>query len=33
MRIVGRVTMLVALWLLAWGEISLANLVSGTVVA
>lgn len=33
MRIVGRVTMLVALWLLAWGEISLANVVSGTVVA
>jgi multicomponent Na+:H+ antiporter subunit E len=33
MRMLGRVTMLVALWLLAWGEITLANVLSGTVVA
>jgi multicomponent Na+:H+ antiporter subunit E len=29
----SRVTLLVALWLLAWGEITLANVLSGTVVA
>ncbi len=33
MRMLGRVTMLVVLWLLAWGEITLANVLSGTVVA
>jgi multicomponent Na+:H+ antiporter subunit E len=33
MRIAVRVVPLVALWLLAWGEISVANVVSGTVVA
>ena len=30
MRYVTRVVLLVALWLLAWGEISLANVLSGT---
>jgi multicomponent Na+:H+ antiporter subunit E len=29
----GRVAMLVGLWLLAWGEISLANVLSGVLVA
>jgi multicomponent Na+:H+ antiporter subunit E len=33
MRVLGRVVLLVALWLLAWGEISLANVLSGVVVA
>ncbi len=33
MRIVGRIALLVGLWLLAWGEVSLANLVSGVAVA
>jgi multicomponent Na+:H+ antiporter subunit E len=33
MRLLGRVTLLVALWLLAWGEITLANVLSGTAVA
>jgi multicomponent Na+:H+ antiporter subunit E len=33
MRIVGRVALLVALWLLAWGDLSLANLLSGAAVA
>lgn len=33
MRIVGRIAMLVGLWLLAWGEVSLANVVSGVAVA
>lgn len=33
MRIVGRVALLVALWLLAWGELTFANILSGTVVA
>jgi multicomponent Na+:H+ antiporter subunit E len=33
MRILGRVVVLVALWLLAWGEISLGNVVSGIAVA
>lgn len=33
MRIVGRVALLVVLWLLAWGELSLANLLSGAAVA
>ena len=33
MRTVARVTILVALWLLAWGEVSLANVLSGIVVA
>jgi multicomponent Na+:H+ antiporter subunit E len=33
MRLAGRITMLVALWLLAWGEISVANLLSGIAVA
>lgn len=33
MRIAGRIGMLTALWLLAWGEISLANALSGVAVA
>ena len=33
MRIVGRVALLVGLWLLAWGELSLGNVVSGVAVA
>ena len=33
MKLFGRVALLSALWLLAWGEISLANLVSGIIVA
>ena len=33
MRMAGRITMLVTLWLLAWGEISVANVLSGVVVA
>ena len=33
MRIVGRVALLVGLWLLAWGEASLGNVVSGVAVA
>ena len=33
MRITGRIVLLVALWLLAWGEITIANVVSGVVVA
>jgi multicomponent Na+:H+ antiporter subunit E len=32
-RLVGRVALLVALWLLAWGEVNLANVVSGIAVA
>ena len=33
MRTIARLTTLVALWLLAWGEVSLANVLSGLVVA
>jgi multicomponent Na+:H+ antiporter subunit E len=33
MRVSGRVVLLIALWLLAWGEITLANLISGIAVA
>lgn len=33
MRRAGRVALLVALWLLAWGDVSLANVVSGAIVA
>jgi len=33
MRVVGRIALLVALWLLAWGEVSLANVVSGVAAA
>lgn len=33
MRIAGRIALLVALWLLAWGEASVANVVSGVAVA
>ena len=33
MRIVGRIGLLVGLWLLAWGDVSLANIVSGLAVA
>jgi multicomponent Na+:H+ antiporter subunit E len=33
MRIVRRMALLVALWLLAWGELSVANVVSGIAVA
>lgn len=33
MRIVGRIALLVALWLLAWGDASVANVVSGVAVA
>jgi multicomponent Na+:H+ antiporter subunit E len=32
-RIAGRLALLVTLWLLAWGQISVANLVSGVAVA
>jgi multicomponent Na+:H+ antiporter subunit E len=32
-RIAGRIGVLVALWLLAWGELSLANVLSGTLAA
>jgi multicomponent Na+:H+ antiporter subunit E len=32
-RIAGRIALLVALWLLAWGEASVANVVSGVAVA
>lgn len=31
--IVGRIAALVALWLLAWGEITLANVISGVIVS
>ncbi len=33
MRVAGRIALLVGLWLLAWGEVSLANVVSGVAVA
>ena len=33
MRQTGQVALLVALWLLAWGDITIANLISGVVVA
>lgn len=33
MRIAGRIALLVGLWLLAWGQVSLANVVSGVAVA
>lgn len=33
MRAASRVTVLVAVWLLAWGEVSVANTLSGIVVA
>lgn len=33
MRILGRIALLVGLWLLAWGEVSLANVASGVAVA
>ena len=33
MRIAGRAAVLVSLWLLAWGDVTFANLVSGAVVA
>ena len=33
MRIVGRIALLVVLWLLAWGEVSVANVTSGVAVA
>ena len=33
MRVAGRVALLVVLWLLAWGELSVANLLSGVAVA
>jgi multicomponent Na+:H+ antiporter subunit E len=33
MRALGRAALLVVLWLLAWGDLSLANLVSGAAVA
>jgi multicomponent Na+:H+ antiporter subunit E len=32
MRILGRVALLLALWLLAWGQVTLANVVSGIAV-
>jgi multicomponent Na+:H+ antiporter subunit E len=32
-RAAGRVAVLVAVWLLAWGEVSVANILSGVVVA
>jgi multicomponent Na+:H+ antiporter subunit E len=32
-RTVGRLALLVVLWLLAWGELSLANVISGVAVA
>lgn len=33
MRVAWRVALLVSLWLLAWGELTFANILSGTVVA
>jgi multicomponent Na+:H+ antiporter subunit E len=33
MRLAGRIALLVVLWLLAWGQITLANVVSGVAVA
>ena len=33
MRLLGRLALLVVLWLLAWGEVSLANVLSGIAVA
>ncbi len=33
MRVLGRMGLLVVLWLLAWGQLTVANVVSGTVVA
>ncbi len=33
MRTAGRAALLVGLWLLAWGDVSLANLLSGIAVA
>jgi multicomponent Na+:H+ antiporter subunit E len=33
MRILGRVLLLLALWLLAWGQVTVANVVSGIAVA
>lgn len=33
MRIVGRIALLVALWLLAWGDLTVANAASGILVA
>jgi multicomponent Na+:H+ antiporter subunit E len=33
MRILGRILLLLALWLLAWGQVTLANVVSGVAVA
>ena len=33
MRIAGRVALLVALWLLAWGDLSVPNVLSGVLVA
>jgi multicomponent Na+:H+ antiporter subunit E len=33
MRIAGRILVLVALWLLAWGDATLANVISGVAVA
>ena len=33
MRLAGRIALLVTLWLLAWGEITPANLISGIIVA
>ena len=33
MRVVGRVVLLAALWLLAWGQVTLGNVVSGVAVA
>jgi multicomponent Na+:H+ antiporter subunit E len=32
-RIAGRIALLVALWLLAWGQVNVANVVSGVLVA
>lgn len=33
LRVLGRVALLVVLWLLAWGDLSIANVVSGVAVA
>lgn len=33
MRLFTRLLLLVALWLLAWGEVTVANVLSGTAVA
>jgi multicomponent Na+:H+ antiporter subunit E len=33
MRVLARLALLVALWLLAWGEVTLGNVLSGTAVA